>query len=309
MAYHSGVEVHGTEFCFGGGMSGGSGVTLQRPKVPPPQGGWKFYQTVDIAPLQKTKEEVQRIVAEIRADFTSGSYNLTSRNCNHFTEAFCQKLCGTGIPSWVNALAGLGNSLGLGDMINKAMGGGSGGGGGKADMGAGGLASTGMMAGTVGADGDLTGEIDWASAGVLNSPDDNAADTLRSGGSVSSEDDASAELLFLLPFKTQVKLLALHLSAPSLDSAPGHVRLFANERNLDMNDAAGGVPPTADFATIPWGAPEANGAVTAALEVNFLKFQNLGFLSVHVCREDEDGLPEEGGSPVCVHGVRMIGKT
>merc|ERR1712151_270649 len=163
------------------------------------------------------------------------------------------------------------------------------------------------MAGAVGADGDLSGEIDWAKSGVLNAQGDDPASSLRNGGLVSSEEDSSAELLFQLPFKTQVKLQALLLSSPSKEQAPTHVRVFANARNLDMNDAAGGEAPTADFPSVPW-TDAGDGSVTAKLEVNFLKFQNLGFLAVHVCREDEDGLPEEGGTPVCVQGVRFLGK-
>eukprot|EP00401_Gymnodinium_catenatum_P007206 CAMPEP_0117475306 /NCGR_PEP_ID=MMETSP0784-20121206/9727_1 /TAXON_ID=39447 /ORGANISM="" /LENGTH=309 /DNA_ID=CAMNT_0005269549 /DNA_START=107 /DNA_END=1036 /DNA_ORIENTATION=- len=309
MAYHSGVEVYGTEYCFGGGNSGGSGITLQRPRAPPPGGSWVFYQTVEVAPLQKSRDEVQRIVTEIRAEFTAGSYDLVSRNCNDFSDAFCKRLCDQGIPSWVNALAGIGNSLGVGNLIRSAMGHGAASAGGKADVGAGGLASAGLMSGSLGVDGDLSGEIDWASAGVLNSSDDDAVSALRTGGLVASEQDSSAELLIFLPFRSQVKLLALHVSAPSADRAPRHVRLFANERNLDMSDAAGGVQPTADFAEVQWSAAGPDGMVTAALEVNFLKFQNLGFLAVHMCREDEEGLPEEGGLTICVRGLRLVGKS
>lgn len=309
MAYHSGVEIFGTEYCFGGGPGGGSGVMLQRPRAPPPGGSWVFYQTAEVAPLTKTKDEVTRIVQEMRMEFSSGSYDLVSRNCNHFSEAFCQQLCGQSIPGWINALAGLGNSLGLGGMIKQAMGQGSGGGGGvKPGESAGGLASAGLMAGSVGSDGDLTGELDWGSCGVLNGAADDAVGDLRNGSPVASEADSSAELLFLLPMRSQVKLQAVQLTAPSSERAPGHARIFANMRNLDMSDAAGGEAPTADFATIPWGSPGADGAVSAVLEVNFLKFQNLGFLAIHLCREDEDGLPEEDGEPICVQGLRLVGK-
>eukprot|EP00401_Gymnodinium_catenatum_P082394 CAMPEP_0117617436 /NCGR_PEP_ID=MMETSP0784-20121206/85591_1 /TAXON_ID=39447 /ORGANISM="" /LENGTH=122 /DNA_ID=CAMNT_0005421277 /DNA_START=107 /DNA_END=472 /DNA_ORIENTATION=- len=122
MAYHSGVDY------------GGSGITLQRPRAPPPGGSWVFYQTVEVAPLQKSRDEVQRIVTEIRAEFTAGSYDLVSRNCNDFSDAFCKRLCDQGIPSWVNALAGIGNSLGVGNLIRSAMGHGAASAGGKADV-------------------------------------------------------------------------------------------------------------------------------------------------------------------------------
>lgn len=309
VAYHSGLEVYGVEYLFGGGgATGGSGVTIQRPKVPPPGSGWTFYQSVDVAPIKCSKDEAQKIVTELKVEFSAGSYDLVSRNCNHFSDALSKRLCGQGIPSWVNALAGIGDSLGIGGLIRNAMGQGAASAGGKADVGAGGLAATGMMSGSVGADGDLSGEVDWATTGVLNAQSDDASDALRSGGPVASEEDSSAEMLFHLPFRTQVKLQALHLSAPDAGRAPSHARVFANERNLDMDDAAGGVAPTADFPTIPWSEPGPDGAVAAVLEVNFLKFQNLGCLAVHLCREDEDGLPEEGGLPVCVQGFRLIGK-
>merc|ERR1711933_246989 len=156
-------------------------------------------------------------------------------------------------------------------------------------------ASSGMMAGSVGADGDLSGELDWGSAGILNSSDEDAANSLQRGAPVSSESDSNAELLLLLPFRSLVKLQAVHISAPSAEQAPRHVRLFKNERNLDCDDAAGGVAPTQDFEDVPWGAPGPDGSVTAVLEVKFLKFQGLDFLGVHLARDNEDGLPDEEG--------------
>lgn len=308
VAYHSGLEVYGVEYVFGGGPGGGSGVTLQRPRVPPPGSGWTFYQSAEVAPLRASKDEVQRIVQELKAEFAAGSYDLVSRNCNHFSDALSKRICGQGIPSWINALAGIGSSLGVGDLIRNAMGQGTGGyRGGNAEIGAGGLSAAGLMAGSVGADGDLSAEVDWSNVGILNVQGDDAVNALRSGSHLVSEADASAEMLFQLPFKSQVKLQSIQLSSPSAARAPSHVRLFANKRNLDMNDASGGEAPTADFAKIPWSASGPDG-ITAKLEVNFLKFQNLGFLAVHMCREDDNGLPEEGGEPVSVHSLKFVGK-
>ncbi|CAK0850969.1 unnamed protein product [Prorocentrum cordatum] len=165
-----------------------------------------------------------------------------------------------------------------------------------------------MMSGSVGADGDLAGEVDWARVGILNADSEEAPEALRGGKLVTSEEDASAEVLIYFWFKSNVKLQAIHVSSPSAARAPSRARLFANETNLDMNDAAGGAPPTKDFEKIEWGSPGPDGSVAARLEVNFLKFQNLGSLTVHLCREDDDGLPEEGGEPVAVHGFRLVGK-
>jgi len=164
-----------------------------------------------------------------------------------------------------------------------------------------------MMTASVGSDGDLSGEVDWAQAGVSNAQGDDPANTVRTGAPVTSEDDA--ELLFELPFRSLVKLQALHLTASSVDEAPSCVRLFANERNIVMTDAAGDTPPTQEFAPVTWGEPGPDGAVTAALDVKFLKFQNLSFLAVYVCRQDEDGLAAQDGQKVCVSNLRLVGKT
>jgi len=281
-------------------------VSLQRPKVPPPGTGWTFYQSVDVAPLQKSRGEVETILRDLKVEFSSGSYDLVSKNCNHFSEAMCQRICSKSIPSWVNAAASVGNSLGIGGLIRNAMGQAAPSAGGKADVGAGGLASTGMMSGSVGADGDLSGEVDWGQAGVGNAQGDDPANVVRSGGPVTSEDDA--ELLFELPFRSLVKLQALHLTAASADEAPTCVRLFANERNLVMTDAAGEVAPTQEFSPVAWSEPGPDGSVTAALDVKFLKFQNLGYLAVYVCRQDEDGLASQDGDKVCIQRFRLAGK-
>ncbi|CAK0876865.1 unnamed protein product [Prorocentrum cordatum] len=124
VAYHSGLEVLGTEYVFGGGgATGATGVSIQRPRVPPPGSGWTFYQSVEVAQLSVPRDQVTQIVQELKVEFSSGSYDLVSRtNCNHFSDALCKRLCGQGIPMWVNALAGIGNSLGVGNLIRSAMG-------------------------------------------------------------------------------------------------------------------------------------------------------------------------------------------
>lgn len=95
VAYHSGVELYGGEYVFGG-CSGSSGVTAQRPKVPPAGSGWTFYQSLDIGPCLLSRDEAMRAVQELQRDFAAASYDLTARNCNHFSEAMCQRLCRLG---------------------------------------------------------------------------------------------------------------------------------------------------------------------------------------------------------------------
>ncbi|CAE7235041.1 DESI2 [Symbiodinium natans] len=291
-AYHSGVELYGGEYVFGGGDSSFSGVTVQRPRVPPPGSGWVFYQTVDIAPCRLSRDEALRVIQDIKSEFPASSYDLMARNCNHFADALCQRLCNQGIPSWVNRLAGLGNAVrsavgGAAEPKAKAA---------KAE-GAGGPAAVGLVARSV--DGDLMNEVDWPSAGILNASESDPTEALRAGG-VSSDADGAPEMLFLLPFISPVKLQKLVLEAQSLDSAPKALRLFANNPNLDMDDAAGGAA-TQEFSDVSWTST--GSMTTATIDVNFLKFQKLSFLAVYA-KGDEDS-----GHPLNISKLCLIGKS
>ena len=280
-AYHSGVELYGGEYVFGGGDSSFSGVTVQRPRVPPPGSGWVFYQAVDIAPCRLSRDEALRIIQDMRAEFPASSYDLMARNCNHFADALCRRLCSQGIPSWVNRLAGIGNA------VRSAVGGSATAAAPAKAEGAGGPAAVGLVARSAPTDGDLLSEVDWPSAGVLNAAESDPTEALRAGG-VSSDSDGSPEILLLLPFVSPVKLQKLVLEAASTDAAPTALRLFANNPNLDMDDAAGGAA-TQEFHDIQWTGT--GSTVTATVEVNFLKFQKLSFLAVYATGDADSSHP------------------
>ena len=71
-------------------------MTVQRPKVPPTGSDWTFYQTIDIAPCRLSRDDAMRAIQELRAEFPASGYDLMARNCNHFSEALCQRLCNSG---------------------------------------------------------------------------------------------------------------------------------------------------------------------------------------------------------------------
>jgi len=293
VAYHSGVEVLGAEYVYGGSDTSYSGVSAQIPRVPPAGSGWVFYQSVEIGSLARPRDEVLRAINELKATWPGSAYDLVSNNCNHFSDAMCQRLCGQRIPSWVNRLAGVGDSLRgvLGTPAPAAPSGPA-----KAD-GAGGPAAAGLVSRSIGADGDLSSEVDWSSVGVLNAVGD-GVEALRGDLMVLSDEDTDAELLFLVPFVAPVKLRALRVETDE-QRAPVSIRLFANKRDLDMNDAGGGVAPTQLVEDIKWVSSE-DGVLSATIELNFLKFQTLGFLAVHFAG------PEDG--VVAIRGVRFLGK-
>ncbi|KAN0065072.1 hypothetical protein ACQY0O_001567 [Thecaphora frezii] len=49
----------------------------------------------------------------LRSDpaWTGTAYDLLSNNCNHFTQAACQRLIGANLPAWINRSAALGKSV------------------------------------------------------------------------------------------------------------------------------------------------------------------------------------------------------
>ncbi|KAI9829125.1 MAG: hypothetical protein M1832_000148 [Thelocarpon impressellum] len=54
-----------------------------------------------------------RLVArsDVSEEYQGSSYNLLSRNCNHFTSALCEKMTGRPAPSWLNRAASIGVAL------------------------------------------------------------------------------------------------------------------------------------------------------------------------------------------------------
>lgn len=56
-----------------------------------------------------TEKEIEELLLTLSDEFMGPSYNLLSRNCNHFTEEFVERLNGKTVPFWINRAAKLGN--------------------------------------------------------------------------------------------------------------------------------------------------------------------------------------------------------
>ncbi|EPS72119.1 hypothetical protein M569_02640, partial [Genlisea aurea] len=103
--YHSGVEVHGVEYGFGAHEYPTSGIFEGKPKN---YDGYAVRKSILIGWTEMSIDEVRNLMEKLGQDFTGNSYNLISKNCNHFCHYASIALTGNQIPSWINRLARIG---------------------------------------------------------------------------------------------------------------------------------------------------------------------------------------------------------
>ncbi|KAI0142762.1 DUF862-domain-containing protein [Xylariaceae sp. FL1272] len=107
---HSGVVINGKEYQYGGHDKRGlTGVYWTQPKTEPP--GGTFRTEILHGFTFATQSEIEDIIRKASTEFDGVSYNLLTRNCNHFTSYLCQKLTGRAGPGWLNRAASIGVAL------------------------------------------------------------------------------------------------------------------------------------------------------------------------------------------------------
>ncbi|KFK42451.1 hypothetical protein AALP_AA2G258500 [Arabis alpina] len=103
--YHSGVEVHGIEYAYGAHEYPSTGIFEGEPKQ---CDGFTFRKSILIGKTDLGPLEVRATMEQLAENYKGSSYNLITKNCNHFCDETCIKLTGNPIPSWVNRLARIG---------------------------------------------------------------------------------------------------------------------------------------------------------------------------------------------------------
>lgn len=112
--YHTGLEIFGKEWTFGGNPMADahqSGIFPAAPKAVLPT--CQFHKSVTLGLLPKSVQErdLLKVLTELEPQWKAVSYHLLSHNCNHFTEALREALIQTfhaslrEIPSYVNRAA------------------------------------------------------------------------------------------------------------------------------------------------------------------------------------------------------------
>ncbi|CBX92716.1 hypothetical protein LEMA_P054220.1 [Plenodomus lingam JN3] len=107
---HSGVVIGNKEYAYGGhDRRNLTGVYWTKPGQEPP--GGTFRQAVLHGFSFRPAEELEAIIQEASQEFQGTSYNLLTKNCNHFTSYLCERLTGRPAPSWLNRAASIGVAL------------------------------------------------------------------------------------------------------------------------------------------------------------------------------------------------------
>ena len=117
-AFHSGVEVGGREYSFGGGGDDGAGsmqtasatgVWSQPPRqLPPSFTGASYKESVAVGVAVLTPAELKSVLSRLRREWPGAEHDLLRRNCNHFTAAACAALGVEAPPQYINRLANAG---------------------------------------------------------------------------------------------------------------------------------------------------------------------------------------------------------
>ncbi|EPS60906.1 hypothetical protein M569_13897, partial [Genlisea aurea] len=102
--FHSGIEVHGLEYCFGAlGVGATSGeISRMMPRQHPL---YRFRKSILMGTTAMDGFQCRLFVERIVEDYSGQVYHIVARNCNHFSDDLCYNLTGKKIPRWVNRIA------------------------------------------------------------------------------------------------------------------------------------------------------------------------------------------------------------
>nr|CAD1835390.1 unnamed protein product [Ananas comosus var. bracteatus] len=105
--FHSAVQVYGEEEWSFGYCEHGSGVFSCPPGKNPM---YTYRECIVLGETDCSILKVNQILRELGREWPGNSYDLLSKNCNHFCDAFCERLGVPKLPGWVNRFANAGDT-------------------------------------------------------------------------------------------------------------------------------------------------------------------------------------------------------
>eukprot|EP01064_Diplonema_japonicum_P006698 TRINITY_DN14542_c0_g1_i1.p1 TRINITY_DN14542_c0_g1~~TRINITY_DN14542_c0_g1_i1.p1 ORF type:complete len:185 (+),score=31.51 TRINITY_DN14542_c0_g1_i1:44-598(+) len=107
-AFHGGIEVYGVEWSFGCTTSDCSGIFTEEPAKCSMH---RYKESLDMGETNMSESEVKDLLQSMAPDWKGNTYDLLSKNCCSFCDAFAKALGVGPIPTWVNRFAGAGSSV------------------------------------------------------------------------------------------------------------------------------------------------------------------------------------------------------
>ncbi|KAJ0251283.1 DeSI-like protein [Hirschfeldia incana] len=104
--FHSGIESHDLEYCYGAHEYPTSGVYEVEPKNCP---GFIYRRSVLLGTTTMSRSDFRSYMEKLSRKYHGDTYHLIAKNCNHFTEEVCLQLTGKPVPGWINRLARVGS--------------------------------------------------------------------------------------------------------------------------------------------------------------------------------------------------------
>ncbi|XP_022724151.1 desumoylating isopeptidase 2-like [Durio zibethinus] len=105
--FHSAVQVYGDDEWSFGFCEQGSGV-FSCPSGKNPM--YTYRESMVLGRTSFSIFKVNQILRELSREWPGSSYDLLSKNCNHFCDEFCKRLGVQKLPGWVNRFANAGDA-------------------------------------------------------------------------------------------------------------------------------------------------------------------------------------------------------